>query len=87
MLRYNTDEDSFEGYIDGAWGGISGAQANGCIYENNVDITANYTLTAGKNGFSVWSNYRGVWSHSHSSQRSTLGRFIRKIYGFFSRSG
>lgn len=53
MLRYNTDEDSFEGYIDGAWGGISGAQANGCIYENNVDITANYTLTAGKNGFSV----------------------------------
>lgn len=53
MLRYNTDEDSFEGYIDGAWGGISGAQANGCIYENNIDITANYTLTAGKNGFSV----------------------------------
>ena len=53
MLRYNTDEDSFEGYIDGAWGGISGAQANGCIYENNVDITGSYTLTTGKNGFSV----------------------------------
>jgi hypothetical protein len=53
MLRYNSDEDSFEGYIDGAWGGISGAQANGCIYENNTDITANYTLTTGKNGFSV----------------------------------
>jgi hypothetical protein len=53
MLRYNTDEDSFEGYIDGAWGGISGAQANGCIYENNVDITGSYTFTTGKNGFSV----------------------------------
>lgn len=53
MLRYNTDEDSFEGYIDGAWGGISGAQANGCIYENNVTITSNYTFTTGKNGMSV----------------------------------
>jgi len=53
MLRYNTDEDSFEGYIDGAWGGISGAQANGCIYENNLTITANYTLSTNKNGLSV----------------------------------
>lgn len=53
MFRYNTDENSFEGYIDGAWGGISGAQANGVIYENNTVISANYTLTAGKNGFSV----------------------------------
>jgi hypothetical protein len=53
MFRYNTDEDSFEGYINGAWGGISGAQANGVIYENNTVISANYTLTTGKNGFSV----------------------------------
>ena len=53
MFRYNTDENSFEGYIDGVWGGISGAQANGVIYENNTVISANYTLTAGKNGFSV----------------------------------
>ena len=53
MIRYNNDEDSFEGYIDGAWGGISGAQANGVIYENNLNITTNYTLTTGKNGFSV----------------------------------
>ena len=53
MFRYNTDENSFEGYIDGAWGGISGAQANGVIYENNLTITQNYTLTTGKNGFSV----------------------------------
>jgi hypothetical protein len=53
MIRYNSDEDSFEGYIDGAWGGISGAQANGVIYENNLNISANYTLTTGKNGMSV----------------------------------
>jgi len=53
MIRYNNDENSFEGYIDGAWGGISGAQANGVIYENNLTISADYTLTTGKNGMSV----------------------------------
>ena len=53
MIRYNNDENSFEGYIDGAWGGISGAQANGVIYENNLVISDNYTLTTGKNGMSV----------------------------------
>jgi hypothetical protein len=53
MIRYNSDESGFEGYQGGAWGGISGAQANGVIYENNLTITANYTLTTNKNGFSV----------------------------------
>jgi hypothetical protein len=53
MMRYSTTENSFEGYQAGAWGGISGAQANGCIYENNVTVTSSYTLTTSKNGFSV----------------------------------
>jgi hypothetical protein len=53
MIRYNSDEEGFEGYQDGIWGGISGAQANGVIYENNLTVTANYTLTTDKNGFSV----------------------------------
>ena len=53
MIRYSTTENSFEGYQAGAWGGISGAQANGVIYENNVTITSSYTFTANKNGFSV----------------------------------
>lgn len=53
MIRYNSDETGFEGYIGGAWGGISGAQANGVIYENNLVISSNYTLTTGKNGMSV----------------------------------
>jgi hypothetical protein len=53
MIRYNSDDDGFEGYQDGVWGGISGAQANGCIYENNVTITANYALSTSKNGMSV----------------------------------
>jgi membrane-bound inhibitor of C-type lysozyme len=33
--------------------GGSGAKANGVIYENNTTISADYTLTASKNGFSV----------------------------------
>jgi hypothetical protein len=34
-------------------GGGGGAVADGCIYENNLTITSNYTLTTNKNGFSV----------------------------------
>ena len=33
--------------------GISAASAGGAIYENSQEITANYTLTAGKNGMSA----------------------------------
>jgi hypothetical protein len=53
MLRYNSDLDSFEGYVDGAWGGVGGAQAGGVIYENNQTVTANYTMTTNKNGMSA----------------------------------
>ena len=52
-IRYNSDTNSYEGYGNGTWGGIGGAQANGVIYENSTTISANYTLTTGKNGFSV----------------------------------
>jgi len=52
-FRYNTDLDSFEGYVDGAWGGVGGAQAGGVIYENGTTISANYTFGTGKNGHSV----------------------------------
>jgi hypothetical protein len=53
MLRYNSDLDSFEGYVDGVWGGVGGAQAGGVIYENNQTVTANYTMTTNKNGMSA----------------------------------
>ena len=53
MFRYNSTLASFEGYVDGAWGGVGGAQAGGVIYENGTTISSNYTLTTGKNGFSV----------------------------------
>jgi hypothetical protein len=31
----------------------SGPQAGGVIYENSTEVTSNYTMTTGKNGFSV----------------------------------
>ena len=53
-IRFNTDASSFEGYDGSAWGSIGGgASAGGAIYENKDDITANYTITSGSNGFSV----------------------------------
>jgi hypothetical protein len=55
-LRFNTTDTSFEGYDGSAWGAIGGgggASAGGAIYENADDITSDYTITSGKNGFSV----------------------------------
>lgn len=52
-FRYNTSVNSFEGYVNGAWGGVGGAQANGVIFENSLTISSNYTLSTGKNGLSV----------------------------------
>jgi hypothetical protein len=53
MMRYNSDLDSFEGYVDGAWGGISGAQAGGAIVTNKDTVSVNYTMPSGTNGMSV----------------------------------
>ena len=52
MIRYNTSTATFEGYSTN-WGGIGGASAGGVIYENNLTISENYTLTTNKNGMSV----------------------------------
>jgi hypothetical protein len=54
MFRFNTTTTSFEGYDGSAWGSIGGgASAGGAIYENTDDITSDYTITSGSNGFSV----------------------------------
>jgi hypothetical protein len=53
MIRYNTDLNSFEGYVNGVWGGIGGAQAGGAIITNKDVASVNYTITAGENGLSV----------------------------------
>jgi hypothetical protein len=53
MMRYNSDLDSFEGYVDGTWGGIGGAQAGGAIVTNKDIVSVNYTMPSGTNGMSV----------------------------------
>jgi hypothetical protein len=53
MFRYNSQLVAFEGYVGSRWSGVGGAQAGGVIFENSLVIDANYTLTTGKNGFSV----------------------------------
>lgn len=53
-LRFNSTTTGFEGYDGSAWGSIGGgASAGGAIYENTDEITADYTITTGSNGFSV----------------------------------
>ena len=53
MFRYNSTTGEFEGYT-AAWGSIGGgASAGGVIYENNLTVTSNYTLTTNTNGMSV----------------------------------
>jgi hypothetical protein len=53
MIRYNTDLNSFEGYVAGAWGGIGGAQAGGAVITNKDIASVNYTIPSGTNGLSV----------------------------------
>ena len=56
-MRYNTDTAQFEGYANGAWGqlggGATGAGGDEVFVENGVTVTADYTLTTGKNAESV----------------------------------
>jgi hypothetical protein len=61
-FRYNSELDSFEGYIDGAWGPIGGGGGGGqffgtaavkAIAYNSNTIGENLTVTAGNNGYSA----------------------------------
>jgi hypothetical protein len=53
MIRYNTDLNSFEGYVAGNWGGIGGAQAGGAILTNKDIASVSFTIPSGTNGLSV----------------------------------
>ena len=59
MLRYNSTENEFEGYANGAWGQIgggSGATGGGSdlwAFEHDNTITTSYTITTGKNVISA----------------------------------
>jgi hypothetical protein len=56
MLRFNSTGSSFEGYNGSSWSSLGGAQGgvgNPFVYENDITVTASYTLTTGKNGMSA----------------------------------
>ncbi|MFM6959552.1 MAG: hypothetical protein ACKOW0_00815 [Schleiferiaceae bacterium] len=52
-FRFNSSTVQFEGYNGTAWGsvggGATGGVGNAAFYENDQTITANYTITSGKN--------------------------------------
>ena len=52
-FRYNTELSSFEGYSDGSWGSIGGGATGGgtdaWAVEHDNTVTADYTITAGRN--------------------------------------
>ena len=57
MIRYNTSENTFEGYSNGAWGAIGGGATGGggdqVFYENELTVTTDYTLTTNRNAMST----------------------------------
>ena len=59
MFRYNTDDNAFEGYANGAWGaiggggGATGGGSDDVFYENSQNVTTDYTITDGKNAMSA----------------------------------
>jgi hypothetical protein len=57
MVRYNSTEGTFEGYSNGAWGAIGGGATGGggdqVFYENELTVTASYTLTTARNAMST----------------------------------
>ena len=56
QFRFNSTANQFEGYNGAAWGsvgGASGSNGNSVFYENDQTVTADYTITSGKNAMSA----------------------------------
>ena len=59
MFRYNTDDNAFEGYANGAWGaiggggGASGGGSDAVFYENGQNVTTDYSITSSTNALSA----------------------------------
>lgn len=56
-FRFNNSTNQFEGYNGTAWGAVGGGATGGAnnpvFYENDQTITANYTITTGKNAMTA----------------------------------
>ena len=55
MIRYNSENQQFEGYAAawGGFGGAAGASGNAVFYENDTNVSASYQITSGKNAMSA----------------------------------
>lgn len=59
MFRYNTTDNAFEGYANGAWGaiggsgGASGGGSDAVFYENGQTVNTDYSITASTNAMSA----------------------------------
>ena len=57
FFRFNNETNSFEGYNGTNWGSVGGGATGGgnddIFYENSQNVTANYTITTGKNAMSA----------------------------------
>jgi len=52
-LRFNSTDTSFEGYDGSEWGSIGGGAVDGVFYENEQNVTANYTIVSTKNAMTA----------------------------------
>lgn len=56
-FRFNTDYGKFEGYNGTSWGSVGGGATGGgnnaVFMENDITVTANYTITSGKNALTA----------------------------------
>lgn len=55
-FRRNSELGQWEGYDGSQWSGIGGASGGGgnpFCYENDITVTADYTITSGKNAMSA----------------------------------
>ncbi len=69
MLRYNSDEDQFEGYADGEWGAIAGGGETSFLQYN-------YTATAGQTTFSGADDNSATLSYTASNLMVTLNGIL-----------
>jgi hypothetical protein len=60
MIRFNTDDTTFEGYDGSAWGAIGGASggatgggSDAVFYENGQTVTTDYSITSSTNAMSA----------------------------------